>query len=118
MNTVTKLRLLVHYKPKERAEELFLEYLTRKQRYQYLTKRTIDVTGSDGLTYRIRCNGNVVENVWCIPDKTTYCGFPSLSPVIGPALRACDVYLGQLLLLQTDAIAFRRVAISMRRMPW
>lgn len=96
------------------AQDLLLSLLTEEQREDFERLRRFSVVGADGHLYRIYRNGksgNVrrieggheVEQ-FCIHD---YDGLPDE-----------DTYVAQMLLLQTDPAAFRRIAnVSRIRVP-
>jgi hypothetical protein len=88
-----------------RAEALLLSFLTAAQRADYVDNRGFDVQADDGRTFRIHCD-TTVGNVRLTEDRYTYqlCAHPP------GGLPAPDVWLAQMLTLQTDASGFLDVA--------
>lgn len=94
----------------KRAAYLLYDHLTPKQRQDFITEGHIDVKGSDGSIYRLTIGraSNVIEYTPGIKRPIArWCGYPTNG--IG-YLPMGDHLLGQKLLIENDAAAFRRVA--------
>lgn len=91
------------------AKSLLLKSLSAAQRYSYVNESYFEVRGSSGTHYRIRHGANFNIQVLDAPgglSKDRLCGRPATPMPIE------DILLAQKLCLETDDVAFRRVANS------
>lgn len=109
-------RMRVQETAEARAKELFVRMLTDEQRRTLETARFIQVTGSAGGNYLIHCgqsySGNVVRMKRNGERGPSFCGYPSYTRPAGVSgMPRHDMFLGQLLLIQTDEKRFLDVAV-------
>lgn len=95
--------------PEERARKLLVESLNEEQRATFKKNKVIQLRGSEGNTYEIRCIGGISGNIsWLVDGRTqgVYCAHPALRDPEGRRLPKDDLILGQLLHLVTDENGF------------
>lgn len=95
--------------PEERARKLLLDSLNEDQRKTFKKDKIIQLTGSEGNTYQIRCSGSISGNITWLDEgfpRGQYCAHPALRDTRGVRLPKDDLYLGQLLHLVTDENGF------------
>ena len=91
---------------RERAEALLISLLPEAERVRLDNWGVIQVTGSEGGTYRIRrgYSGNIEDE-----DGIFYCAHPDMARG-GFWLPDADVMIAQMLLIQHDEATFLRIA--------
>jgi hypothetical protein len=93
--------------PEERARDLLLANLTPEQIDDFLKRGGFYVTASSGQRYLIMRNRNYNVLLGGRYKATAYCAFPMGLPLD-------DQLLAQKLLLETNEMAFRKIAFSRR----
>lgn len=111
-----------------RSKELLLRVLGPERRKLFLEKSYIDVTTKTGHSYRIDCGGSYSGNVFLVKGddrqvQTQFCIYPNPRKVetfvldewgnhVLHPLPRYDMFLGQMLLLETDEEKFCMVGVS------
>jgi hypothetical protein len=105
----------------ERAMELFLGLLSDEQRATWAEAQHVDVRGSEGGLYRIEGGmGSVHGNVVVIDEHGCYLTRLCFAPQMwedGEVLPIGDVFVGQMMAIQHDELAVRRIANPSNRRP-
>lgn len=93
-------------KAQKRAKALLHKYLSKEQRWSLRARGFFDVTGQDGLPYRVK--DGTCQNVFLLEDgeeTTAYCAIP-----VNERIPTNDLMLAHKVMLESDIQVFMKVA--------